>query len=81
MDLSSTEEMLLAQCLETFQDFDGIRNNCGNPWVKCLERLGVVNADDKARVLPYDVYRIISSSPRAVGTTSYPGRRPPIGAR
>ena len=72
LDLSSTEELLLAQCLGTFQDFNGILNNCGNPWVKCLQKLGVVNADDKVRVLPYDVYRILSSYP---GRSSVPATR------
>jgi len=80
LDLSPAEEILLARCLASFRDYSGVRNNCGNPWVRCLERIGVATAQDKPRVIPYDVYRIISNSPRVIGNTNYPGSRPPVGA-
>jgi RHS repeat-associated protein len=80
LDLSPTEEAQLQQCLQSYDDYNGVTNNCGNPWVKCLEKLGIVDSSDKARVLPYDVYRIISASPRANGSTNYPGTHKPVGA-
>ncbi len=79
LDLSPGEEAELTQCLASFANFNGILNNCGNPWVQCLSRMGIIDATDKARVLPYDVFRIISGSPRAIGTINYPGARLPVG--
>lgn len=78
LDLSPLEEALLAQCLKASGKYGEISNNCGNPWVQCLSRLGIVDPRDKARVLPSDVYRLISKSPRAIGNTWYPGTRRPL---
>jgi uncharacterized protein RhaS with RHS repeats len=81
LNLSPVEEAQLQQCLQSYDNYNGTTNNCGNPWVRCLEKLGiVVDSRDKARILPYDVYRIISASPRANGSTNYPGTNKPIGA-
>lgn len=78
LDLSPMEEALLAQCLKNSGAYGEISNNCGNPWVQCLSGLGIVDPRDRARVLPSDVYRLISKSPRAIGNTWYPGTRRPL---
>ena len=82
LDLKPEEEALVQQCLRSSNaDYSGIANNCGNPFLQCLSGLGVVDTRDKARVLPTDVYRILSNSPRAIGQTTYgegvPGLRQP----
>jgi hypothetical protein len=79
LDLSPFEEALLRKCLKETGDYQEIRNNCGNPWIRCLSRLGIINPADKARVLPMDVYRIIHDSPRAIGNKKYPGKNLPSG--
>jgi RHS repeat-associated protein len=82
LDLSPEEEALLEQCLKDFSWYNMIMSNCGNPWMQCLNQLGIIDdqsAWDKARLLPMDIYRIISGSKRSKGTTSYPGARRPIG--
>jgi RHS repeat-associated protein len=81
LDLSPIEEAFLRECLRSFDQYGEITNNCGNPFLRCLNHLGVVDIRDKARVLPTDVYRIISNSPRAIGHAAYgegfPGLRQP----
>jgi RHS repeat-associated protein len=80
LNLSPAEEAQLRRCLQSYDDYHGLTNNCGNPWVQCLEKLGIVDSSDKARILPYDIYRIISASPRSSGSTNYPGTHKPVGA-
>ncbi|SEB18877.1 RHS repeat-associated core domain-containing protein, partial [Marinobacterium iners] len=79
LDLTPEEEAQLQQCIQGYDDYNGITNNCGSPWVGCLEKLGVVDSSDKARVLPYDIYKIINSSPRVKGNIYYPGTHNPVG--
>lgn len=72
LDLTPEEESLLVACLnQSGKDYNPVSNNCGNPFRSCLQKLGIVDFTDKARVLPVDVYRQIRSSPRAVGKTRY----------
>jgi len=85
LDLSFPEEQFLATCLrDEGVSYGGVTNNCGNPWLTCLGKMGVARAGNRARVLPVDVFNIIRSSPRAVGETDYsrPGKKdfsvPPI---
>jgi hypothetical protein len=74
LDLSPDEERKLLSCLASYTSgYNGITNNCGTPWLKCLAMLGVAAIGDQAHVLPMDVIKIISDSPRAVGTTQYTG--------
>ena len=79
LELSPSEEAQLEQCLERYNNYNTIANNCGNPWIQCLEELGIIDSTDKSCVLPYDVYRIIVVSPRKSGTTNYPGSHKPVG--
>jgi RHS repeat-associated protein len=78
LGLTPAQEGKLASCLRRERGaYSGVGNNCGNPWLSCLLELGVVNAIDKARVLPLDVIKIIVDSPNAIGQTSYsaPGNK------
>jgi len=70
--LSPAEEIKPAACLRRDRGaYNGVTNNCGNPWLTCLKELGVVDTKNKSTVLPNDVYNIIANSPRAVGQTTY----------
>jgi RHS repeat-associated protein len=76
LDLSPTEEAHLSRCVSKFKKYNGFSNNCGNPWLECLDDLGITNSRGSPRVLPSEVMDIIRSSPRAIGNTVYQGRRP-----
>ncbi|GAB0150610.1 hypothetical protein MnBA_00100 [Marinobacterium sp. BA1] len=36
LDLPPEEEAQLQQCIQGYDDYNGITNNCGSPWVGCL---------------------------------------------
>lgn len=76
LDLSPAEEVHLSRCVSKFKNYNGFSNNCGNPWLECLDDLGITNSRGSPRVLPSEVMEIIRSSPRAIGNTVYQGRRP-----
>lgn len=85
LGLTPAQEGKLVSCLRRQRGaYGGVSNNCGTPWLSCLQELGVVNANDKARVLPLDVIKIIADSPNATGQTNYsaPGNKsfdvPPV---
>ena len=74
LDLSPYEEYRLVSFLRQKKGpYGGITNNCGNPWISCLQQLGLVNSTDKRRVLPSDVFDIIRHSPRAISENPYTG--------
>ena len=75
LDLSPIEEAQLATCLRSASNYHAVNNNCGNPWLQCLDELGITHTGNRPTVLPEDVMKIISSSKRAMGNTSYSGKR------
>ena len=75
LDLSPLEEAKLASCLKKATNYQGMNNNCGAPWIQCLDELGITHSGNRPSVLPGDVMKIIGGSKRANGNTSYPGRR------
>jgi RHS repeat-associated protein len=75
LDLSPIEEARLATCLRNASNYHAVNNNCGNPWLQCLDELGITHTGNRPAVLPEDVMKIISSSKRAMGNTSYSGKR------
>jgi RHS repeat-associated protein len=75
LDLSPLEEAKLASCLKKASNYQGFSNNCGNPWLQCLDEMGITYSGNRPAVLPEDVMKIIGSSKRAKGNTSYPGKR------
>ncbi len=81
LDLSPEEEVSLVACLGNSGEYGYIANNCGRPWVKCLEKMNIIDSTNKAKVLPYDVYNIISDSPRVIKFTTYPGSKKPTGVK
>lgn len=76
LDLTPFEEAQLAKCIRMAGQYHAMNNNCGNPWIQCLDEMGITHSGNRPSVLPQDVMKIISSSKRAKGNTSYPGRRP-----
>ena len=76
LQLSPLEEAKLASCLQKANNYHGMNNNCGNPWRQCLDELGITHSGNRPAVLPEDVMKIIGSSKRAAGNTSYSGKRP-----
>jgi RHS repeat-associated protein len=76
LKLSPLEEAKLGMCVRKFSNYDSLKNNCGNPWLQCLDEIGITKSGNRPNILPSDVLKIIGSSPRAVGNTSYPGTRP-----
>jgi len=75
LNLSRKEERELKHCLRKYQVYQSITNNCGNPWIMCLGKLGVVNWRDQGRVFPPQVIRIIRHSPRVINKWSIPEMR------
>jgi hypothetical protein len=87
LNLSPVEEFRLRACLRKhrFSKYNAVTNNCGNPWVSCLQELhivapGLLTPD----TLPEDVLDLMGNSDRAMGQTRYfaPGNKdfdiPPI---
>lgn len=80
LDLNPQEEKQLAMCVKSFKNYNPLTNNCGNPWLQCLQAAGLVSTRNRPTVLPADVLGIIGSSPRAIGNTRYSGNRTLFGS-
>lgn len=76
LSLSPAEEARLASCVKRFESYSSTANNCGRPWLQCLDEMGITQSGNRPNILPSDVMRKINSSPRAIGATRYPGSRP-----
>ncbi|WP_184642697.1 RHS repeat-associated core domain-containing protein [Variovorax guangxiensis] len=74
LKLDPIEEGRLAACVKKFNNYNGFANNCGNPWLECLDELNITRSAGRPRVLPSEVMDIIRASPRAVGSTAYKGK-------
>jgi RHS repeat-associated protein len=72
LNLTPVEEARLVACIRRDRgSYNAIKNNCGNPWLTCLEQQGLLNIGNKRRVLPMDVLEAIRGSSRAEGVTTY----------
>lgn len=74
LKLDPIEEGRLAACVKKFNNYNGFANNCGNPWLECLDELNFTRSAGRPRVLPSEVMDIIRASSRAVGSTAYKGK-------
>ncbi len=73
LNLSPSQEAQLQQCLSESSDYNP-SNNCGKPWLKCLNQLGIMHRadiDGNLHTLPMDVMRLIRNSSVVTGSTSY----------
>jgi RHS repeat-associated protein len=73
LNLARHEEDALARCLIGHNDYHPMNNNCGNPFLRCLDELDITYSGNRPQVLPEDVMKIIGTSKRAAGATHYPG--------